>query len=754
MTKYLKTYCALVILCLTLSMTTSLIYTTALAKDATVQAVVEGEGYKLNQAINVSADTTQEFEERYGVHAPVDMVLSELMIVLLEAFILFVLVVMYGNFFRKQKSSPVKNNKKHSNTLYSMSRLKKIAPFVLIIALFAQLLPGLPLIQEASANVVYDDPFESGDIFLTEFDFGGDIIKLNASAATPFADEVMYTEASGGPTGVLFLPTGDLVRFALVDLGGSNYANRVYCYTLASNYTQQCSWSPYTYQDTTYSPADGEGLHFPTRGVVAPNGDIWLLHALRTSDFGYRGDFVSRVIASSGYTTHDVFDIGDYGVCSNVTYTTKLDCVNNSATWNNFVGVDIAIDHHGDIWIPQFANFIDFSNPNMGTKVVCLDAQNSFNRCSGSGFDANGRIDIGYAPNSITVNDHNEIFVGHVYSENKITKIEASNNYTITYSSTIQQPQNMVVTPDGNIWFNRNWNNGLLTPYLIGCVTRDMTPCSNAGGAANTPTGNFGIEFATTDNPGGVFIGTHSTPGEFTIWQMVPAAGAVRVYCFDSANSYMGCAQTGSLYDGYTEFTNSDSENTDVSYLTVPTNFNASTDPTGYKIKALMDVVAGQGQVTVTATIDPTISLALSSNSCNLGTLDTNSVATCTYDVSTATNATDGITVFATASSAALVGPSGDIDACSGTDCDGKGTTAVNAGQEEYGFYVSTANHTVAGSYATQHQATPTSSTTLLTVAEPHDTTSSTVTHAASIDDLTPAGAYSHTITWTAVGSF
>lgn len=104
MTKYFKTYCALVALCLTLSMVTSLIYTTALAKDATVQAVVEGEGYKLNQAINVSADTTQEFEERYGVHAPADMILSELMIVLLEAFILFVLVVMYGIFLKSKKA--------------------------------------------------------------------------------------------------------------------------------------------------------------------------------------------------------------------------------------------------------------------------------------------------------------------------------------------------------------------------------------------------------------------------------------------------------------------------------------------------------------------------------------------------------------------------------------------------------------------------------------------------------------------------
>lgn len=733
MRKYLKTYCALVILCITLSMVTSLIYTTALAKDATVQAFVEGEsrGYELNQAINVSADTTQEFEQRYGVHAPADMVLSELMIVLLEAFILFVLVVLYGNFLRERPQKQF-NNKKHNKPLYSMNKFKKTIPLTLLFALVAQLLPGAPLTKEASANVVYDDPFESGDIFLVNDNLNSDILKLDADHVTPLTQEILQTMTNNLQLGAIaFLPSGDLVVTA--------HDNTVRCYTRTSQYSEECSWSPYQITGTSDVALSMK---------VSQTGDIWLA-APYSATFTPEGHHVVRIPASSGYATEELYDLIDYGVCSDETSPDKTTCVNNSQIWHPFIPISIVIDFSGDVWVSHFGalpGFSNFGNANFfATKLTCLDAQNNFNPCSGAGIDVDGRLEVGSTPYQMDINSKNEIFLTHLRQTNKITKISAFNlEVTETATSQVIEPQSLAINDQDEVWFTRNYNGGALSPGLLRCVTRDLSPCSHEGGT--------GLSYYIEADPDGMFIGKNQL-----IWvsSRVNANADTRLYCFDPSINYQGCARSGGVYDGNTNFVNPgsgvDIEN---SYILFNDSVVASGDPSGYRIKKIMDVVAGQGQVTVTATIDPTISLSLSSNSCNLGTLDKNSVATCAYDVSTATNATDGITVFATASSAALTGPSGDIDACSGTDCDGKGSTAVNAGQEEYGFYVSTANHTVAGSYATQDQATPTSATTLLTVAEPHDTTTSTVTHSASIDDLTPAGAYSHTITWTAVGSF
>ena len=176
--------------------------------------------------------------------------------------------------------------------------------------------------------------------------------------------------------------------------------------------------------------------------------------------------------------------------------------------------------------------------------------------------------------------------------------------------------------------------------------------------------------------------------------------------------------------------------------------------------------IIANGDVTVTATVDPTITFTLGTfldnasgptadGSCELGTL-TSAVRNCTYIITTATNATGGLSVSVVGATASLTGSSGTITACDGSNCS-VGGAGVTASTEEYGFYITSGGaHTISGSYATNAQAIPTAAagTEVLSYLSPHAASTSTVTHAVAISGITPAGSYSQTLTYTAVGNF
>lgn len=173
--------------------------------------------------------------------------------------------------------------------------------------------------------------------------------------------------------------------------------------------------------------------------------------------------------------------------------------------------------------------------------------------------------------------------------------------------------------------------------------------------------------------------------------------------------------------------------------------------------------------VTVTATVDPTISFYIyetttttPTSSCDLGTLTLGGTnEECDYDIVAATNATGGLVISAVADVATLTNASNDtITAVS---------VAVGAiTGEGYGIYhdaISGSNPLFTnsgnlGDTATQTTASAnyasigTSSVDLFESTGPVNESRVTITHVAEIDATTPAGAYTQAITYTAVGTF
>ena len=189
-----------------------------------------------------------------------------------------------------------------------------------------------------------------------------------------------------------------------------------------------------------------------------------------------------------------------------------------------------------------------------------------------------------------------------------------------------------------------------------------------------------------------------------------------------------------------------------------------------YDYGAGLAYVADDNDVTVSATVPPTIDMELyqtgtdteltDPNTCSLGVLSLNQVSTCTYDIGTGTNNSSGVTIQVTSDGALDDGSGNDINACSGTNCDSDGTAAVTAGSEEYGFYISDnggGEYTASGSYGTAHQPVPTSATTFATSSTTGSGTNTgqsaqrlEVTHAASMDTATVVGSYDQVVTYTA----
>ncbi len=146
----------------------------------------------------------------------------------------------------------------------------------------------------------------------------------------------------------------------------------------------------------------------------------------------------------------------------------------------------------------------------------------------------------------------------------------------------------------------------------------------------------------------------------------------------------------------------------------------------------------------------PKITVSLSTNSINLGTLSTGSVNTASHTLSVTTNYS-GYT--------ARVFEDGDLRR--GTDTiNDVGDGAVNAGSEEYGLATSEAGNNIiqdtdcAGS-AYSASAVTTSPQSVASNAGPTYTAeTTTLCYAASIAGSTPAGLYQQVLTFITTGSF
>lgn len=188
--------------------------------------------------------------------------------------------------------------------------------------------------------------------------------------------------------------------------------------------------------------------------------------------------------------------------------------------------------------------------------------------------------------------------------------------------------------------------------------------------------------------------------------------------------------------------------------------------------------IGGANEINISSTVDPTLSLTLSSAACDLGVFDYNSLSVCEYDVIIQTNATNGYAAYIR-EDGVLTNAAGDtIDATSGSVTpDGIDAT------EEYGVGVITTDTVVqsnsditvpagktacdaipgSGGYQGETSedmpafALSTSDTEFVTYTEPVNGTVAGVTtmcHAAKVATDTEAGVYTQVVTITAVGNF
>lgn len=136
----------------------------------------------------------------------------------------------------------------------------------------------------------------------------------------------------------------------------------------------------------------------------------------------------------------------------------------------------------------------------------------------------------------------------------------------------------------------------------------------------------------------------------------------------------------------------------------------------------------------------PTFTFSISASALALGTLTTSSVASGSYTVTTSTNAPFGFTTYVVDDGNLRSGANDIDDVADGT---------VTAGSEEYGIVTS-------GTYA--QIGSDTGLTTAQQTVASHNKwingAATTVTHNAAISSSTPAGTYTHTVTYVSVGNF
>ncbi len=160
-------------------------------------------------------------------------------------------------------------------------------------------------------------------------------------------------------------------------------------------------------------------------------------------------------------------------------------------------------------------------------------------------------------------------------------------------------------------------------------------------------------------------------------------------------------------------------------------------------------------QVTVTASVDPTLTVVLSANACALGTLATSRIDTCSYTVTVSTNAQNGYN--------ATIKDDGDLRMTAGpTITDATGDNDVDQGSEEYGVGTSKTGQTITqyttctdpASNPQPAKALTTSTQQFANAAAPISSDVTTLCHAASITGSTEAGSYSNIATIVVTATF
>jgi hypothetical protein len=199
--------------------------------------------------------------------------------------------------------------------------------------------------------------------------------------------------------------------------------------------------------------------------------------------------------------------------------------------------------------------------------------------------------------------------------------------------------------------------------------------------------------------------------------------------------------------------------------LTASERITADGPTTGSQIDLLY--VGNLNQVNISASVDPSLTLNLDTNTCDLGTLDATKIKTCNYTSTVSTNAATGYSGYIRADGAFRSGSHSMADV---------GDGAVTATHEEYGISTTQGTKTISqindangDTYYTSADCTTmdsqssieatssvvtTDDKTFAGSSAPVDSDTATVCHAVGITPTTPAGSYAQLVTITVVGNF
>ena len=247
-----------------------------------------------------------------------------------------------------------------------------------------------------------------------------------------------------------------------------------------------------------------------------------------------------------------------------------------------------------------------------------------------------------------------------------------------------------------------------------------------AQGGSTVPTGmtTTGAAVGSITGLSGTWTGSFATNGTMSI------------------TNATGSTPTNPVSIPFTGITNSSSNGT---YFAQVTTYSDTGLTTAIDQDDVAFVIA-PSSVTVSASVNETLTFSLGSTSVSLGTLSTGSVSTGTGNMTIATNAANGYGINASGST--LTKGSDTVPFVT----DG---TPVAAGTAGYGLRVSSC---AAGATCSSTQdigsGLTSGVTDLMSRTSPTTGDTHTVTYRASINGGTPAGSYSSTVSYVAVGKF
>lgn len=171
-----------------------------------------------------------------------------------------------------------------------------------------------------------------------------------------------------------------------------------------------------------------------------------------------------------------------------------------------------------------------------------------------------------------------------------------------------------------------------------------------------------------------------------------------------------------------------------------------------------------EDQVTVSATVNPSITSSLSSSTCVLGTLVDSAINFCSYTNTVSTNASSGY-VATIVENGNLCSPS--VAVCTNDINDETGDGDVDEGSEEYGVSSNdtTGTQDIVDSTGCDDDGIVEAASAITGTAQvyadsgdgdagPTSGAVTTVCHSASVLGSTPAGSYSHIVTHVTTGTF